>query len=331
MSVLALTVTAAVLACCGTLQGQSTPEASWRREIIETSSLRHAGDYAAAETRLSSLVVEIEKVQRDTHVLAAALNGLGLVHADRGNLAAAEQALLRAQRIWENAGSRYRDHLIQCISSRVSVYLDGGDTESAERLLRSRLPAPGATPEPAAAGLLYHLGVLEFSQGRYEEAMRTAEQAAELWRPVVGPHDPALASMYNMMGMACFRSGRPEAALGHFEHSLQILDGASEPILLSKVLVNLGNAFAELRRYAEADRALARSRAIVERTLGPQDPALAVALQNHAPVLRKLGRKAEAKQADRIAKAILQARPPQAMRAHTVDVTELAKSASLAR
>ena len=137
--------------------------------------------------------------------------------------------------------------------------------------------------------------------------------------------------MYNMMGMACARSGRPEAALGHFEHSLEILDGASEPIILSKVLVNLGNAFAELRRYAEADRALARARAIVERTLGPQDPVLALALRSHAPVLRKLGRKSEAKQADRIAKAILQARPPKPMRAHTVDVTELAKSAPAAR
>ena len=117
---------------------------------------------------MSSLVAQIEKVQRDTHVLAAALNGLGLVHADRGNLAAAEQALLRAQRIWENAGSRYRDHLIQCISNRVSVYLDGGDAgESAERLLRSRLPGAGrhSGKSPAAAGLLYHLGVLEILAG----------------------------------------------------------------------------------------------------------------------------------------------------------------------
>ena len=232
---------------------------------------------------------------------------------------------------WEKAGSRYRDHLIQCISNRVSVYLDGGDTESAERLLRSRLPAPGATPEPAAAGLLYHLGALDFAQGRYEEAIQIAEQAAELWRPVVGPHDPALASIYNMIGMACFQKRaerkRPSATSSiawKFWTELQSRSYCPRSWLTSGT--PLPN-FAAMRKRTGLwpGRALSWS----ERS-DRRNPALAVALQIE-PVLRKLGHKAEAKQADRIAKAILQARPPRPMRANTVDVTEFAKSASPAR
>ena len=47
-------------------------------------------------------------------------------------------------------------------------------------------------------------------------------------------------------------------------------------------------------RDADADRAYERARSIKERTIGPDDPQMAVTLERHALVLSRMGRGAEA-------------------------------------
>jgi tetratricopeptide (TPR) repeat protein len=61
--------------------------------------------------------------------------------------------------------------------------------------------------------------------------------------------------------------------------------------------------------YAKAEALLGRARAIMEKELGPEHPTVGTALEDHAALLRELGRETEAAELDTRAERIGPAAP----------------------
>jgi tetratricopeptide (TPR) repeat protein len=315
---------AAALGCAGSLCSQTAGEADWRKEILEVARLRQQGAYTQARNQSLRLVREIQDSGAEGDHLAAALNLLGVVHADLGDLRTAETLLLRAQRLWEKAGDEHRLRLSQCVINLASVYLEGGAWRKAERLLRSHMFTPAQSGDPRAAALGHILAALYYERGRYREAMAVEEQAIQLSQTRPGPQEPALATMLNTLALLYTKAGRMGEALGLFERSLEILSKSPDPALMAKVLMNVSTVHFRAGRYADAEGMISRARAIVEETLGPQSPLLFTVLSNEAVVLRKLGRNADAKDARERAKSI-QGTLAHGAPSYTVDLIELAR------
>ncbi len=320
-SYLRLTPLFILWSCSAALHAESSVESGWRTEILESSRLRQKGDYARAESRLERLIAQLRRLKPQSHAMAAALNGLAIVHADRGDFAVAEQMLRRAQRIWETNGDRRS--LNQCVSNLVSVYLESGNQDEAETLLRNYLAAPETEGDPAKAGLMHHLAALYFEQHKYEEALPLATQAIELCRQRSGPQNAALGPMLNTLALLNAKLGRTEAALDCFKQSLDMMNNAS-PVVVTKVLLNLATLHAQIHQFGEADLEFSQARKTVEESLGNEHPLMPMVLENHAAVLRKLGRKSEAKEAIKLAASLRRSHPASSTRSNIVDVSELA-------
>ncbi len=307
--------------CSAALRAESSPESVWRTEILESAQLRQKGDYTRAESRLEHLIAQLRRLKPQSHAMAAALNGLAIVHADQGDYAIAEQMLRRAQRIWEQNGDQRSAN--QCVSNLVSVYLESGNQDEAEKLLRSRLEAPESEADPAKAGLMHHLAALYFERHKYEQAIPLATQAIELCKKRSGPQNVALGPMLNTLALLYAKTGHTQEALDYFNQSLAMLNDTS-PLITTKVLLNIANLHVQNHAYGEADLEFARARKMVEDALGTEHPLMPIVLENHAVVLRKLGRKAEAKEAVKLAASLRSAHPATATRSNIVDVSELA-------
>jgi tetratricopeptide (TPR) repeat protein len=284
------------LGCAGVVYAQTAVEAGWREELLEVARLQQQGAYAQAQKLSVRLIREIQDSGVEGHDLAAALNALALVDADLGDFSSAEHLLLRAKRIWEKAGDQYRGPLDRCVGNLVCIYLERGERVKAERLLRSRVSAAPPSADADGARLLHLLAVLYYEQGRYHEGIPLEERAIQLWQARSGPPDAAFAAMLNELALLYERTGRTDEALRHFERSLEVLSKAPDPVLMTKALVSIATVHARARCYDNARALISRARATIEQTLGPQHPLLITVLRNEAVVLRRLGRKAEAKQ-----------------------------------
>lgn len=234
------------------------------------------GDYADAERRLLSAIPELERLPRQGDVLAAyARVVLADVYLTRGQTAAAEPliraalpVLTKAEAPDGHAGVSLGLEIMvrlgtgdpvapQRIRRRALVLLSLGDVTRVERLINRELEAAkgrGATPDDLPVALwLGELASLHREQGKLIEAERELRKSLEVLQRVLGPKHPAV-------GIDLWRLANTELAR---------------------------------QNLAEAEPLIRRMVAIVEETLGPEHLALAWSLDQHAKVLRSLGRKSE--------------------------------------
>ena len=171
-------------------------------------------------------------------------SNLGLALYERGELAAAHQALSRAlelnpryARSWSNMG---------LVSEGLGHY---GAAESAYKTALDL--------RPDLAGLRANLGRLYLGNGRYGEAIAALEQALAL--------DPRSAAARTNLGLAHQRAGRLDLAVAAYRRALAT-GGAS-----GELYNNLGLAYQDLGRLDEAEAALAKA---VAMSAGDADAAI---------------------------------------------------------
>ena len=127
-----------------------------------------------------------------------------------------------------------------------------------EPLLRDALAdlAKQKAPDPALmAASLNNLAVLRFDQERYQESVDLQQQSIQAWETALGKEHPSLVAPLN----------------------------------------NLGTTYVKMAYFADAERTFRRAIDVCSKTLGEDHLDYAVVLKNYAVVLRKLGRKREAK------------------------------------
>lgn len=158
---------------------------------------------------------------------------------------ACESALRRGD--YPRAGSRCRDA-----------------AELAQRV------APGSLEQAEAQG---QLGLLLADEGRYDEAAVLVAQATSIIETIFGRYDPMVVPALQRQALVEQLRGRFTVAERLLLRAEDILGLSSEPdeAQLAAVLQSRGLLYFDMHRYAEAERVLLRSLALLEHYYGSDD------------------------------------------------------------
>jgi tetratricopeptide (TPR) repeat protein len=249
-------------------------EARW----IEGLALSDLGDTELAIEALSDAYWACERLGLDDVGVRAAASLVGIVGADRGDLAGAEQ--------W------YRH-----ASARI---------------------ARGGVDPAAQGQLLVNWGTALYVSGRADLALAVQLEAIALFEASLGSDHPFLAAAHSAASSSLIALSRHEEALDRQEVALAIqlrVLGPSHPSTAASQQ-NLGTALLGLGRYDAAEPLLVEAIATFARQLGSEHPTVALAEMTLATVHSDQGRFAEAIAAfERAWTALVAAHSPLALRA----------------
>ena len=272
---------------------------AWSDKLAEGQALFNRGQYVAASTRFRAALAEAESAHVEVRQLIVLHDALAGSSAEAGHFAEAESeyklamavlaktegtdslhyAVLLASRATLPTQTNDRDNMIRVLRKAVARHAgDGSSVELAvvRGCLASLLRGQGQDEEEEAlllqaladfkkdktaarhqvAGFLNDLAVLRLDQRRYDESIELQLQSIGLLVKDLGNEHPSLVIPYN----------------------------------------NLATTYANVKRYDDAEAAYERAIAICKKTLGEDHLSYGVLLENYAVVLKKAGRKREAKE-----------------------------------
>jgi CHAT domain-containing protein/tetratricopeptide (TPR) repeat protein len=141
------------------------------------------------------------------------------------------------------------------------------------------------------------------AQGKYADAERLALEVLETYRAVLGPETADVARVWHLVGRTRLRRNDSKGGKEANEHAVAIrrkVLPARHPDL-ARSLVNLGNALSDLK---QARACYEEAIGILRASLGPDDPLIALGLNNLGLVQYALREYAAAKQSHEEALAI---------------------------
>jgi tetratricopeptide (TPR) repeat protein len=227
------------------------------RNLQEAHAYQSRGDYARSESRFADvLVCQKQSLPANDLNIAVTLGNLGELKRLQRQFRAAETLLKDAVSMHEAAGRAAHLALGTSLLSLASVYKDRKQYQLAEPLVR--------------------------------RAMQILDLAA-------GPGSREATAAQNTLAVLY-------AELGDFETAERYLRGAiarrqdSPPdVSTATAEYNLGKILFETGHAAEAEDWLFRALDLRSRLLGPQHPATRLSLDTYARLLRRTGRKEEAR------------------------------------
>jgi len=200
----------------------------------------------------------------DDRLIAAILNNLGMVYAQRHDLKKAETLFLEVVRIESGAG--------------------GIDFPT--------------------ANALHNLAQIHRDQRKYADAEREYRQSLEITISLLGSSHPEVGIARGSLGMLYLRTGRLDDAKAQLLESLRIMEQTDPPIpgrmvrilhILSEVYIRQGNV-------TESEEALARAVGIARNN--PSDPETEKVLEAYSAILKRSGKTEQARdthaEADRV-------------------------------
>jgi tetratricopeptide (TPR) repeat protein len=209
--------------------------------------------------------------------------------------------------------------------------MQAGNTREAEKLLKASVSeAESFGPYDARlATSLDNLSALYNSTGEYARAEPLSLRALAIYEKTPGPEDKDVAICLDNLGTIYAAEGRHPEALRVTKRALQIFDKrpGGESADLAECLINLGLLYRDMGKANEAEPLLQRGISVDEKVLGPQDGDEAVstherllaiwekrlgpedvklikAFTDHAILLRRAGRLADADRFEARAEAI---------------------------
>ncbi len=249
--------------------------------------------YRRAFTTRSRLLPE-----RDLGLVEAA-NGLGLLHAARGEGELARRELLRAITLARANGEAGRLPLAEALSNLAGVEITLGEAERASSLLEEARQIHRqllGDDHPRTAGDLSNLGGLLYTRGDYAGAAAHLREAVALRRRFLGPHHPHLAVALANLAAVLFEQGTLAEAETCSREALAIQRQARpEPHAdVAHALNNLASLLRQQGRPDEARPLLEEALRIYRGVVGERHAMVATALANLALTHRDLGDRAAA-------------------------------------
>lgn len=305
-----------ICAALGVVFAQSADE---HKQLAEGRILRARGRYAEAENVFTALLRESEQQNRESVFVATVLDNLAQAEQDLGNSVAAERLLTRSLAIVRDPS--VEGHLGE-------VYLEEGRAREAEPLFRhvleARRNAPQPDPENTAVALC-DLAMVYKYRGKFSQAEALLRQALAILEENFGPDHPMLSVALCPLGSALAREGKYREALSVTERTWRILGQdprVAEPDRIN-TMSTLGMLYSLTGQFREAEFYGKEAVAKAEAIYGPDHSRLGWHLANYAMILKRMGRKDEAKAVEQRSTAIL-ARSEQANPVrHTVNVNAL--------
>ena len=144
--------------------------------------------------------------------------------------------------------------------------------------------------------LLNNLAKVRFVRGDYDDAERLAREALRRGEEEMGPDDPHVGSIHNLLAAVASRQGRHAEARQSFERALAIWEESVGPRhpWVGNVHRNLGLVYDFQDHDEAAERELALGAEILREALGPRHPEVASALESLGNLHRSQGRYEEA-------------------------------------
>ena len=272
--------------------------------------LQERGRYREAERILREAVSLAESAPvRNDLALAAVLNDLAVCYKYLARFIDAGPLYQRALILTERAlGPDPPDvatiyHNLGGLEHAAGNWMRG--EPFARRAVRIRVRALGPR-HPLVATDLTALAALLDRQGQFAAAERLYRRALGILEREHGPRHHLVAVTLNNLAAVHHARGRPVLAEALYRRALDIdteVLGPRHP----KVAFELNNlaVLAGADRPHEAAALFQRALTIFRRFLGARHPNVGVCLENFAPVLRRLGRRQEARASAQLASRIL--------------------------
>lgn len=287
-----------------------------RAQFEEYTTLMHkgaeldrAGNYTEA---LATFQAAVRTAQHglDVRTIANTINATGLVYDELGRLTEAMRQYRRVLALLEQLKEKDSlDYAVVLGNLGADMLLQGGG-RGAEKVLREAIAIGAGKAEPhnrRMAVIRTSLAQAALESNRLQEAEGLLEDAIVTLR--IYPQLPGqLAIAINNLGVLRRLQKRSIEAEGLFQEAIKLTEtelSPSHPRLL-QFLNNLALAYIDVGRLNDADSAMRRAMNIAESRLEPQHPTYGSVMLNYAFLLRKMGRKAEGKQLEARAKALIQ-------------------------
>ncbi len=232
----------------------------------------------------------------DDLALADALETLGALHADVGDLSQAADRLHEAISLLQRSGGKQRPerlHLLGVtLTSLGAVELAQGKDSSALAGYNQALAAfrGGGGDDADEAWALAGMSDVDRSMGRYDLAIEHAKKAQELRENGVPVSDPEVATSAQQVGRLYMDLGAYDQALLPLERAARIRLATSPPSAKAAAsLVDLGRLYQRRGDLSNAKEAFQHALVIDQDVYGVSDPRTAPILANLASADRDSG------------------------------------------
>lgn len=244
--------------------------------------------YALAEPLLKRAVELSEQQGVPTIAVGRAKLNLGIIARDELDDGAAEKQFSEAVEILgKDPRAAWGDDDAALLNLGFLADKEGRYQEAAAYLMRAVVGYDGLfgrTPEPDRANAHFHLGEVYRHLHDYTNATEQYQASLEIYEQIEGSQGRDVRN--SVSGLAITQQGEGATARAHnlSERSLQIsknlgdVDGAT--------LNNLANVARDQNKYGEAESLYRRACAAYEKSAGPNDVGLAVALANLGKLYR---------------------------------------------
>jgi len=132
-----------------------------------------------------------------------------------------------------------------------------------------------STHDNAAAGDIYMIkGMIDYAQERYNDAIRSCEQALGFYSRQAGMYDVSMPSLHSIISKAYDKMGKKLEAISYIENMMQKYPPNSMTDSIT-YLKRIGHAYRELKRFPEAESYFLQVSAILKKHhLNPGDTNL---------------------------------------------------------
>lgn len=249
---------------------------------------RDQGNYAEAEVLYLRAIAIYDKASGpDSPDVSATLNNLGAVYSDQGMYAEAESYYQRALSIDQKVEGEGHPDVATDLTNLGTLYEAQGEFDKADPLLRRALDIDKrALTESSSAVVrdMGNLGTLYQQQGRYDEAGKAYDQALAITTKANISNREVAVLMTNFASIPSIR------AIGFdlvkmYQDILTIDEnilGKDHPDV-ARDLNNLAVQYIERHEYADAESAIKRAAAILEKS-GVKNPLYPLSLHNLAMI-----------------------------------------------
>ena len=290
-------------------QASETPK-GWSDWLSEGQSLNHSGSYSTAAHAFREALAIAARSAVDDEQMVVLHNALAGAYAQAGRFAEAEAEYRCALALVEKAEGQGSRNYAFLLAEMAILPTQTGNRDEVIALLRQAITVNERTGSIKNINVIREcLAQIFRTEKRYQEEEPLLQDAlADLVRSKAA--DPALmAAAFNNLAVLRFDQERYQESVDLQLESIRVWEtalGNEHPSLVAP-LNNLATTYLTMARFDDAERTFQRAINLCKKTLGEDHVDYAVILENYAVVLRKVGRKREAKkfkvQGDQIERA----------------------------
>jgi tetratricopeptide (TPR) repeat protein len=222
---------------------------------------------------------------------------------EAGRYAEAELRQKKAILAWREVAPRVSVAIPH--ANLAGIYLAQGKLSAAEREMATALREEEQNPTMDTATRAWvrtRVAKIHLRSGRIQEAV--AEQEGALATLAQTEDGVGLATLLNDLGMMQAAVGDLRTARSSFARALQAGGSAADPMTVGLITGNLALACMREGDLVQAEAYYSRAVTLLEQSLGPDHPNVRMLLKECAELLRRTGRKSEAKAIEQRMKAI---------------------------